>query len=242
VLSARHGFSTTNARAQERQIQHGESYPTRARLARLHELDPGLHVPSRGLRRYCVIDDLATRLAGVDGVVARLARRLLARCRDLTVEINQLEAELAVLVRSLAPSLLAVPGCGVLSAAVILGETAGAHRFKSKDAYARFTGTAPIPVWSGDSRGKVRLNRGGNRSVNCALHMIAVTQTRGIGPGKDYVDKVSARGKSRAEAIRLLRRQLSDAVFSALRASERARRDPGSTVQPISPSTMRRAA
>ncbi|WP_433206466.1 transposase [Nocardia sp. CA-107356] len=51
--------------------------------------------------------------------------------------------------RILAPSLLAVPGCGVLSAAVILGETAGAQRFRSKDAHARFTGTAPIPVWSG---------------------------------------------------------------------------------------------
>jgi hypothetical protein len=58
------------------------------------------------------------------------------------------------------------------------------HRFRSKDAYARFIGTAPIPVWSGNSRGKVRLNRGGNRTPNCALHMIAVTQVRGVGPGK----------------------------------------------------------
>jgi transposase len=49
---------------------------------------------------------------------------------------------------------------------MILGETAGVGRFRSKDAYARFTGTAPIPVWSGDRRGKVRLNRGGNRTVN----------------------------------------------------------------------------
>jgi transposase len=171
-------------------------------------------------------------------VVARLARLLLARCRDLTIEISQLAAELAVLVRQLAPSLLAIPGCGVLSAAVIIGETAGAHRFRSKDAYARFTGTAPIPVWSGDSRGKVRLNRGGNRAINCALHMIAVTQARGTGPGKNYVDRVRARGKSRTEAIRLLRRQLSDAVFSALRADERA----GDTAQSAPPSATRPAA
>jgi transposase len=190
----------------------------------LHELDPALEVPSRGLRRYRVLDDLAARLEGLEGVVARLARQLVARCRELTAQINALEVEVRGLVRRLAPSLLAVPGCGVLGAAVILGETAGAHRFRSKDAYARFTGTAPIPVWSGNSRGKVRLNRGGNRTINTALHMIALTQTRGVGPGKDYIDTLRARGKTRTEAIRLLRRRLSDAVFAALRADERAGR------------------
>jgi transposase len=189
----------------------------------LHELDPVLQVPSRGLRRYKVMDELAARLAGMEGTVARLARQLLARCRDLTVEINTLETELRPLVRRLAPALLAVPGCGVLGAAMILGETAGAGRFRSKDAYARFTGTAPIPVWSGDRRGKVRLNRGGNRTVNCALHMIAVTQVRGVGPGQAYVDKLMGRGKTRTEAVRLLRRRLSDVVFRALRADEHVR-------------------
>ena len=78
----------------------------------LHELDPALQVPSRGLRRYKVIDELVARLADLDGTVARLARQLLARCRALTAEINALEAELRPLVRQLAPALLAVPGCG----------------------------------------------------------------------------------------------------------------------------------
>ena len=58
--------------------------------------------------------------------MARLARQLLARCQELTAEINALEAELRPLVRQLAPTLLVVPGCGVLGAAMILGETAGA--------------------------------------------------------------------------------------------------------------------
>jgi transposase len=204
----------------------------------LHELDPALEVPSRGLRRYRVLDDLAARLEGSQGVVARLARQLVARCRELTAQINTLEVELRGLVRRLAPSLLAVPGCGVLGAAMILGETAGAHRFRSKDAYARFTGTAPIPVWSGNSRGKVRLNRGGNRTINTALHMIALTQTRGVGPGKDYIDTLLARGKTRTEAVRLLRRRLSDAVFAALRADERA----GRTTEAHPASTPRRPA
>lgn len=189
----------------------------------LHELDPTRQVPSRGLRRYCVLDTLTEQLVVIEGLVARLARDQVTRCRELTVQINSLERELADLVGKLAPSLLALPGCGVIGAAVILGETAGAHRFRSRDAYARFTGTAPIPVWSGNSAGKVRLNRGGNRTINCALHMIAITQARGVGPGSAYVDKLLVRGKTRTEALRLLRRRLSDAVFTALRADEKIR-------------------
>jgi transposase len=201
----------------------------------LHELDPALQIPSRGLRHYRVMDQLDQQLTGLDGVVARLARQLLSRCRELTGQINALESELRTLVKTLAPTLLAVPGCGVLSTAMILGETAGAHRFRSKDAYARFTGTAPIPIWSGSSSGKVRLNRGGNRTINTALHIIAVTQARGLGPGRDYLDKLTARGKTRTEALRLLRRQLSDTVFSALRTDERARATPATTADAALP-------
>jgi len=195
----------------------------------LHELDPDLMIPSRGLRRQKVVRELLAELERFDGVVARLARRHLLRCQELTTQINDLERELRDLVRRLAPSLLEIPGCGVLSAAVIVGETAGVHRFRDKDAYARFTGTAPVPVWSGSSAGKVRLNRGGNRSVNCALHMIAVTQARGVGPGRPYLDKQLARGKDRVAALRLLRRRLSDVVFAALRADLRAAQQPAAS-------------
>ena len=198
----------------------------------LHELDPDLLIPSRGLRRQNVARELLRELDRFDGVVARLARRLLERCQDLTEQINQLERELRDLVRELNPSLLAVPGCGVLSAAVIIGETAGVHRFRDKDAYARFTGTAPVPVWSGSSQGKVRLNRGGNRAVNCALHMIAVTQARGVGPGQAYLTKQTAAGKDRVAALRLLRRRLSDAVYAAQLTDLRARQQRPHLEQP----------
>ena len=151
-------------------------------------------------------------------MVARLTRELLERCRELTQQITALEHELrGDLVRALALAPLTIPGCGVLSAALIIGETAGVHRFRDKDAFARFTGTAPVPVWSGSSKGKVRLNRGGNRAMNYALHMIAVTQARGIGPGRAYMDKQTGRGKDRVAALRLLRRRLSDVVFASLR-------------------------
>src|SRR6266498_172710 len=119
-------------------------------------------------------------------------------------------------------SLLDLPGCGALTAAKIVGEVAGAGRFRSKAAFARWNGTAPIPVWSGnDSRH--RLNRGGNRQVNAALHRIALTQWRGIGPGRAYVQQRLTAGSTKTEALRLLRRRLSDEVYRRVRSALRTR-------------------
>ncbi len=188
----------------------------------LHELFPGLLVPSRGLRRYRVLAELEERLCGLEGTVAAIARELVARCRELTLRARNLEREITTIVRRLAPSLLAMPGCGALSAAKLVGETAGAGRFRSKAAYARWNGTAPIPVWSGNST-RHRLTRGGNRQINCALHRIAVTQLRGVGRlGQAYVERRMAAGDTKVEALRALRRRLSDEVFRRLLADETA--------------------
>jgi transposase len=181
----------------------------------LHELTPGDAPPPKSLRRLHVLDELDARLASMGGTVARIARELVARTRDLTVRANELEREITGVVRRLAPTLLALGGCGALSAAKIVGETAGADRFRSKEAFARWNGTAPIPVWSSNPD-RQRLNRGGNRQVNAALHRIAVTQWRGVGPGQAYVQQRIATGKTKTEALRLLRRRLSDEVFRRL--------------------------
>lgn len=101
-----------------------------------------------------------------------------------------------------------------------MGETAGIHRFRDKDAFARFNGTAPVPVGSGSSKAKVRPNRVGNRCLNYALHIIATTQARGIGPGRAWLDKQTSRWKDRVAALRLLRRRLSDVVFASHRADD----------------------
>ena len=142
----------------------------------LHELDPAWDPPPRSLNRYKQLDQIIARLAGMDGLVARLALDMTHSVRELTVRINDLERELT-LVKSLAPTLLTRPGIAVLTAAKILGETADITRFKRKDAYARHTGAAPLPVWSGN-RQRHRLARTGNRQLNCALHRIAITQGR----------------------------------------------------------------
>ncbi|MCB7137497.1 transposase [Cellulosimicrobium marinum] len=196
----------------------------------LHELDPDLRVPSRALRRYQLLDELIDHLDGRPGAVAEIARDLLDDIRSLTRRINDIEKRLARLVAVSHPSLLEVPGMGVLGAAMIVGETAGARRFKSKDSFARFNGTAPIPVWSGN-KVRVRLSRGGNRTINTALHMAAVTQVRIGAEGSVYYAKLIAAGKTRTEALRLLRRRISDRVIIAMRADE-TRLDAGRAAAP----------
>ena len=183
----------------------------------LHELMPEHQIPPKALRRWCVLDDLEDRLSKIDGLVAEIASELVCRIRDLTKRANELEAEIRTVVRKTAPSLLALPGCGVLSAAKIVAETAGVDRFKSRSAFARWNGTAPIPVWTGSER--FRLNRGGNRQVNAAVHRIAITQWRGVGDrGRTYVLGRIERGDTKTSALRALKRRLSDEVFSRLRA------------------------
>lgn len=173
-------------------------------------------VAPKALRRHKVLDDLEQRLGQVDGPVATIALELVGRIRELTVRANQLEREIRTIVRDLAPTLLERRGCGVLSTAKIVAEVAGIDRFRSKAAFARWNGTAPIPVWTGSER--FRLNRGGNRQVNAAIHRIAITQWRGVGPGREYILGRLERGDTKTSAIRALRRRLSDEVFTRLRA------------------------
>jgi transposase len=181
----------------------------------LHELLPG-EAPAAGtLDRALVLDTLEQRLASSSGIVARLARELLASIRQLTRVITELEREIARLVKPLAPTLLALLGCGALTAAKLVGETASIGRFRSRAAFARYNGTAPIPVWSGNTE-RVRLNRGGNRQLNAALHRIAVTQLRHDSLGRGYVERRMTAGDTKCEAIRALRRRLSDEVYRRL--------------------------
>ena len=109
----------------------------------LHEIAPDLEIPARGLKLQHVVERVGARLASIDGLIATITRELLDRVRELNRRINELEREITPLIRELAPTLLTVPGCGALTAAKLVGETAGAQRFRSKSAYARWNGTAP---------------------------------------------------------------------------------------------------
>jgi len=178
--------------------------------------------PARSLDRAVVLDRLAAELADRTEPVARFARDLLIRIRELTAAVDALEREIRVLASQVAPSLLALTGCGHLTAAKLVGQTAGITRFRSRAAFARHNGTAPVPVWSGNTV-RHRLNRGGDRQLNVALHRIAITQLQRPGPGKEYLAKRMAAGDTKTEAIRALRRRLSDEVFRRLTTDEMAR-------------------
>jgi transposase len=185
----------------------------------LHELAPGNEPAARTLNQLRNLDKLAEQLAAIEGTVARIARDLVARCRTLTIEIKLLEREISALVEQLAPSLLAICGCGPLTAAKILGETAGVERFKSNHAYARHNGTAPLPVWS-SNRQRHRLSRTGNRQLNAALHRIALTQAHWHPPAQALIARRRANGDGGLEALRVLKRRLSDVVYRALKADD----------------------
>lgn len=178
--------------------------------------------PARTLARPTTLANLEHRLDGRTELSARISRDFVARIRELTLTVDALGREIAARTESLAPALLSLPGCGYLTAAKLIGETAGVSRFPSRSAFASHNGTAPIPVWSGNIV-RHRLNRGGNRQINLALHRIAVTQLRGAGPGREYVAKRMAAGDTKAEAIRALRRRISDEVFRRLTADDAAR-------------------
>jgi transposase len=193
----------------------------------LHELDPELDPPARGLDRVHELDRLHAWLAAAPAsMVVRIAAELVADIRALTVRINALEKELHQAVRKAAPQLLALAGCGPLTAAKLIGETANASRFRSEACYAMHAGAAPIPASSGKTN-RHRLARGGNRQLNAALHRIAVTQIRLDGPGRTYFQRRKCMGNTTMEALRALKRRLARVVFNLLQ--------PQPTSQPAAP-------
>ena len=185
----------------------------------LHDLDPDLAPGPRTLDRICHLDRLQAALEGLDQTVqVRICLELVSRCRQITRRANELEREIAELVKACAPALLQIPGCGALTAAKIVAETAQVGRFPTEGHFARYAGAAPVPASSGATH-RQRLNRRGNRQLNAALHRIAVTQLRIHEPAKDYVAKKRAEGKTKTEAIRCLKRQLSRVVFTTLKTT-----------------------
>jgi len=183
----------------------------------LHELDPSWDPRPRSLTARSNLAAVAARLAGMEGMVAAIAADITARITALGADIKELERQISTRVRVLAPALLALAGVAELTAAKIIAETAGADRFRSKDAYARHNGTAPLPVWSGN-RTRHRLSRTGNRQLNCALHRIAVTQKRCHPPARAYLANRAAAGNTPTQALRALKRRLSDTIYRALLA------------------------
>ena len=182
----------------------------------LHDLWPELEIPPRALIGRGWQDRVGRRLASAGQTAqVRIARDELRRIRELTRAIVALEAELAPIIVALAPGLLAERGCGTLTAAKLIGEIAGIGRFASDAKLARTAGSAPIPASSGRTN-RHRLDRGGNRQLNCALHRLAINKGRLDPETAAYLARKQAEGKTRREAIRCLKRHLARRVWRLL--------------------------
>jgi len=138
-------------------------------------------------------------------------------------DINRLAEAVAVLDKRIstqvaiaAPSLIALPGCGELTAAKIVGEAGGITRFRSEAAFARVCGVAPIPSSSGNLD-RLRPHKYGNRQLNTALHTVATTQLRLECPGRAYYQKRRDGGDKPAKAMRALKRRLARVIYNRLR-------------------------
>jgi transposase len=198
---------------------------TRA-LNRLHallrELLPG------GVARTLSADRAARILRGIraqGGASVRLRRRLasevLRDVRTLDRKIADLNGRIEAEVEASGTTLTEIFGVGPILAARIIGTVGNVARFPTKAHFASYSGTAPLEASSGEVV-RHRLSLAGNRKLNYALHMVAVCQARSDARGGTYYRKKITEGKSRKEALRCLKRRVSDAVFRSLLADSQA--------------------
>jgi transposase len=185
-------------------------------LWHLHDLWPEQSLPGCALLSKKWTTRIGRRLARAEQTArVRIARDELGQLRELSRTVDALETEIAELVAQVAPQLLAEPGFGPLTAGKLIGEIAGAQRFASDAKLARAGGIAPIPVSSGKTN-RHRLDRGGNRQINTAIHRVAVTRARCHSETKAYIARKHAEGKTNRDAIRCLKRHLARRIWHLL--------------------------
>jgi transposase len=152
---------------------------------------------------------------------AELAAEFLADLRHLDDQLRETKKKLGAAVRASHTTLTDVFGVGPVVAGTIIGDIGDVSRFPGPDHFAAYNGTAPVEVSSGN-RKIHRLSLRGNRRVNHAIHMAAITQLRyKHSPGRAYYDKKTGEGKTHKEALRCLKRRISDAIFARLQADAR---------------------
>jgi transposase len=173
------------------------------------------------------------------GARVRIAREQIAYLRRLNQQVDQLAAELLELVKAHRPQLLAEQGCGAVTAAILIGHTAGNERFRSEASFALKTGTAPIPCSSG-KRTQHRLNRGGDRQLNHALHIIAISRAQRDPATKEYLARKEAEGKTKKGALRSLKRHLARRFYHLLSLPALTPADDHSTTEATPPRPCQR--
>lgn len=175
-------------------------------------LRPGYQKRVANLTAKRHLSRAATVVRGDRSVRAELVRRRIAELRRIDRELSRCRTEIAAKLEESGSTLAEVPGIGPVIAARILGEVGDPRRIRSKAAFAQMTGTAPLPASSGATT-RHRLNRGGNRRLNHALHYMALVRYRTDPETQSYVQRLRTEGKSFREAMRCLKRHLSNVVY-----------------------------
>ena len=154
--------------------------------------------------------------SATEAIRHELALELLEDMRRLDTQLKESHKRIKLAVRASGTSLTDVYGIGPVLASALIGYTGDVTRFKSRDQFAAYNGTAPVEVSSG-GRVTHRLSRRGNRQLNHAIHMDAICQIRQTGSeGRVYFEKKLAEGKTKKDAIRSLKRQISNTVYRQL--------------------------
>ena len=193
---------------------------------RLHavlcELVPG-GVPEEITARRAEKILAQTRPAGAAGQArGELAAELLADLRHLDGQRRAVKKKLAAAVKASGTTMTSVFGVGPVIAATVIGDVVTVARFPTRDHFAAYNGTAPVEVSSGEKK-IYRLSLRGNRRLNHAIHMAAITQiSHAHSDGRAYYDRKIAEGKTHKEALRCLKRRISNAIYARLRADARA--------------------
>jgi transposase len=150
-----------------------------------------------------------------------LAAQFLEDLRRLDTQLAATKKQLAAAVRASGTTVTGVFGVGPVNAGTVIGDAGDISRFPSRGHFAAYNGTAPVEVSSGP-RKIYRLSLRGNRRMNHAIHMAAITQIRHAhSDGRAYYDRKIAEGKTHKEALRCLKRRVSDAIYARLRADAR---------------------
>jgi transposase len=151
-----------------------------------------------------------------------LAWQLLGDLRRIDEQRRETKKHMTLAVKGSATTLTEVYGVGPFVACAVKGHVGDISRFSSRAAFAAYSGTAPIEVSSGEKK-IYRLSRRGNRRLNHAIHMAAVTQLQGAhSPGRAYYQRKRAEGKTGKEALRSLKRRISDVIYARLVADAKA--------------------
>jgi transposase len=188
--------------------------------ADLVALRPGYQHQVPNLTTRSRIHQVLALLEGDDSVRVELTARRLERVIEIDTETRALKRRIAALVTASGTTLTAMYGIGPLVAARFLADVVDIDRYPNRNAFAAANGTAPLPASSGRTV-RHRYKPGGNRQLNRGLYTIAITQIRAETEGRAYYQRKRAAGKTSREAVRCLKRKLSDLVYATMRNDAR---------------------